>query len=52
MEVIDEETATPSGMGVMSQMSTRMEASFVMHTFAPESAMKDVWDGRDVLRVL
>ncbi len=48
--VVDgEETATPSGIGGMLRTSTRIEASLVMHTFAPESAIEDVMGAEEAL---
>ena len=34
------ESATPSGTGVISEMLTRIDASFVRQTLAPVSAME------------
>jgi hypothetical protein len=43
------ESATPRGMGGMSVMLIRMDASLVRHTLAPVSAMGVGVDGKVVL---
>ncbi len=43
------ESATPRGMGGMSEMLIRMDASLVRHTFAPVSAMGVGVDGKVLL---
>ena len=37
----EEVTATPRGTGEMVRMLTKIDGSFVMHTFAPESAIDE-----------